>query len=138
MSEEGMWDKIRKELATPWDWVAAGVGAAGGLGATIAVGGLDAGTSAGIGALAAVSARKAGAAALRGRNLARRAHGLILILKMRFPVSKTPQRANPRPDFQLLEDIERDLQLWEQGVISHDQFDELMNQHTDTFRRLPK
>lgn len=80
MADESMWDRVRKELATPWDWVAAGVGAAGGLGVSMAVGGADAGTSAGIGALAAVSARKAGAAAFRGRALAKRAHGLRYLL----------------------------------------------------------
>ena len=138
MSNEGIWDRIRKELATPWDWVAAGVGAASGLGATIAVAGLDAGTSAGIGALAAVSARKAGAAALRGPNLAGRAYGLIQIVEERQMYLNQSQPSNPVLYQDLLRDIKRDLELWEKKVINQDQFDDAMNKHTEKYRQLPQ
>ena len=132
-----MWDRVRKELATPWDWVAAGVGAAGGLGATLLLHGFDGGTSAGIGALAAVSARKAGAASLRGRTLAARAHGLIRIIEDSMTAFDN-RFTNPEPSYeQLRRDIVRDLDLWKEKVITHDQFDALLNQHTEAYRRLP-
>lgn len=137
MADQEMWDKVRKELATPWDWVAAGIGAAGGLGATIAVGGLDAGTSAGVGALAAVSARKAGEAALRGRKLKKRAIGLISILSGKLNQISPASLINPQGIPDLLEAVERDLNLWTQRVISDDQFDALMNEHANTFRKFP-
>ena len=81
MADESIWERIRKELASPWDWVAAGVGAAGGMGVSGMVAGVDAGTSVGVGALAAVSARKAAAASLRGRTLRKRANGLLYLLE---------------------------------------------------------
>jgi hypothetical protein len=135
MADENMWDRIRKELATPWDWVAAGVGAATGLGVSVAVGGVEAGTSAGIGALAAVSARKAGAAAFRGTGLAKRARGLLhILIQEPIPSSYATSKINNE---QIIREVKRDLNLWEQRVISDDQFDALLNQHTENYRKLP-
>lgn len=133
MADETMWDRVRKELATPWDWVAAGVGAAGGLGVSIAMGGTDGGTAAAIGALAAVSARKAGAAGWRGRTLGRRAHGLLRLLQRKIETTLSPADQQFRDAVHALR---RDLELWEDRVISHDQFDSLLNQHTENYRKL--
>lgn len=71
-SEHSAWDKLLKEITSPWDWIAAGAGAAAGAGLSIAGSGGDAGTAVGAGALAAVTLRKALIASLQGRTLRHR------------------------------------------------------------------
>lgn len=129
MADESMWDRVRKELAGPWDWVAAGVGAAGGLLVTTTLAGADAGTSAGIGALAAVSARKAGAASLRRFKLKKKAEGLLCVLRS--------YKSDHYSSEHIIREVERDRELWKQRVINHDQFEVLLDQHTESYRQLP-
>lgn len=132
MSDENTWDKIRKELSSPWDWVAAGVGGAAGLGVSIATVGADAGTSAGTGALTAVSVRKAGAAYYRAKGLSKRANGLLQLLESDQKTHKSDKRCR------IIRDVKRDLRLWEKKVINDEQFDNLLNQHIEDYRNLSK
>jgi hypothetical protein len=129
MVNVSMWDRLRKELAGPWDWVAAGVGAAGGLVVSTTAAGADAGTSAGIGALAAVSARKAGAASLRRFKLKKKAEGLLGILRS----YKSDQYSSEH----IIREVDRDRELWKQRVLNHDQFETLLDKHAETYRQLP-
>jgi hypothetical protein len=125
---DGLWEKVRKELASPWDWVAAGVGGALGLGASAYVGGIDGGTSAGAGALAAVSSRKAAVAAMRRPQLRKRAQKLVAILKKSKAHNKTDKLAN------LLTVVQSDETLWQDKLIGNDRFEELLDQHTQAYR----
>lgn len=156
MSDESAWDRIRKELATPWDWVAAGIGAAGGLGVSASVGGLDGGTSAAIGALASVSARKAGVASMRGKNLERRAVRLREVLleqarrRYQYYVSFQEEPMDVSDEAAMVEfeaqsgvseielivaNLESDLELWRERIVDNDRFEVLLNDHIESFRK---
>jgi hypothetical protein len=78
MSDEpkSAWDKVLSQITDPWDWAAAAVGAAGGLGVTVATHGADLGASAALGASSAIGARKAWVASRQRARLLMRAEGI--------------------------------------------------------------
>lgn len=140
MADDNMWERVRKELASPWDWVAAGVGAAGGLVLSGSVLGMDGGTSAGVGALAAVSARKAGAASLSGRQLRKRGERLLGLVEAQiFPNPNANQAPEPQASSdvrRLLSDLKRDLKLFRKKVINNDQFEKMLNKHIERYQEI--
>jgi hypothetical protein len=69
------WEKVLNEISSPWDWVAAGLGAMAGGAVTVVAHGVDLGHSVGAGALLAITARKAGDASLASWRLRKRANG---------------------------------------------------------------
>lgn len=130
-NDQGWWGRVREELGTnPWDWVAAGVGAGGGLAASASIAGLDAGASIGIGALGAVTARRAAVASRRGVNLRAKAEGLLKAVRQEASTQSRDELQR------LARSVERDTQLWEKKVLSHEQFDGLLDQAIGRFRQL--
>ena len=111
--KESVWDRLAREITSPWDWVAAGVGAAGGAGATLILHGGDLGTSVGLGAIGAVTARKAGAASFTGRGLRKRKSSI------EAEISKIENQQLQR---QLSNELESDFRLWSTDGVSNGQF----------------
>lgn len=124
-SKDSVWDRLAREITSPWDWVAAGVGAAGGAGATIILHGGDLGTSIGAGAISAVTARKAAAASLVGRNLRKRASSIQAEIAR---LEKTMYQSR------LHDQLDSDFRLWSTGGISNVQFATTLDKITDEIR----
>lgn len=141
MAENSVWEKVRDELASPWDWVAASGGAACGLIGSTLSGGLDGGTSAGAGALAAVSFRKA--IANRMKTLAAATRYRKLEAAVQSEVNKLLVDAQQEEHWYhreflerfeaLLEQIQRDLQLHETGLLSDAQVERLLAHRLDEY-----
>lgn len=120
--EETAWDRVARELTSPWDWVAAGVGAVGGAGATIAFLGGDLGTSIGAGALSAVTIRKAAAASLVGRNLRQRKTSI------EHEINKLEDERLRR---RLGKELESIFRLWSTKGVTNDQLAKTLDRITD-------
>lgn len=141
MAESSIWERVRDELASPWDWVAASGGAACGLIASALSGGLDGGTSAGAGALAAVSFRKAianrrntRAAAARYRKLEAAIHSEVNKLTVDANQEDRWYHRERLERFEaLLDQIQRDLQLYETGLLSDAQVERLLAHRLDEY-----
>ncbi|MDV3457395.1 hypothetical protein RZN05_10410 [Sphingomonas sp. HF-S4] len=127
------WNTLQKELQSPWDWAAACAGGAVGFVASAAVFHADLGASAGAGALTAVSARKAGAASLRSRTLRKRTESFLSILDREVQSGLGPEGA---PVVQLLQNVQRDLELFQDKVITADEYDALFQQHIAGYRTM--
>jgi hypothetical protein len=104
-------DRVMDELKSPWDWVAALVGGAGGLLASGHVGHLDGGQLIPGGALGAISARRAAVASVQRPVLRRRGKRLIKFLETqgRFP--------------DLVDDLRDSLEKWNLRIISNEDFE---------------
>ncbi len=129
--EGSPWEKLLSELLKQtsqlWDWVAALAGGAGGAGVTIAVHVTDLGTSIAAGALGAVAARKAVHLSLQGRRLKRRALGLKKSLE---ELEETLEGRKL-----LLGRLDSERKLWEEKVISDEEFSKQLDQLTDGYRQ---
>lgn len=136
--DDSVWKRLREELSSPWDWVAAGLGATVGLGASIAMSGVDAGTSAGVGAIGAVTVKKAGAAAFRKRQLRRRANQLLNLLGKSSATPDAESNIVKLPNKpkigRIYGGLQRDVELWELEIINDDQFQDLLDQHIADYR----
>jgi hypothetical protein len=126
----GWWQRVRAELVGPWDWVAAGVGATGGLIASAAVFHTDMGACVGAGALGAVTAKKAGVAAYQLPVLMRRTREFINVIE-----EDSRRRHDSHRD--LLDAVKRDLELLERKVITPEQYKVLLDGYVDRFRQMP-
>lgn len=125
----GSLDEILKQITDPLDWIAAGLGAGGGIVASVALNGLDLGTSIGAGAIAGVTARKALAASLQGRLLSRRERGLrreILAARARYGIELS----------KLAGELDFERRLWNSKVISNDQFRAKLDEFVEKLRQL--
>lgn len=130
-------ERVIKELASPWDWVAAGVGAAGGCAATAILHGTDMGTSIATGAIAAIAARKAAGASFADALLRRRARRLLGLWRTEL---REPHHG-PHPPFEyglsaLIEELERELRLFRSGGMSHSDFSKRIEAVVDKYRKL--
>ncbi|SDG88584.1 hypothetical protein SAMN05216338_1003325 [Bradyrhizobium sp. Rc2d] len=129
----GWWERVSKELVSPWDWVAAGVGATGGLVVSAALLHTDMGASVGAGALGAVTAKKAGVAACQRPILMRRTRAFIKAIER----SLQEGAEGPNPDkLRLLGEVQRDLDLLERKVISAEQYGKILDGYIATFRQM--
>ena len=115
-SERSAWDRLLDEIASPWDWVAAGAGAAAGAVFSIVTSGADVGTAVGTGAVAAVTLRKALIAAFQGRALRNRARAIEQEISRHLSAEPALER--------LQQELERERDLWQSGAISDDEFAE--------------
>jgi hypothetical protein len=129
----GWWDRVRKELNSPWDWVAAGVGATGGLIVSAAVLHSDMGASVGAGALGTVTAKKAGVAAWQRPILKKRTRAFIKVVEE--TQSKSGQSDHDALDT-LLKEIRRDLDLLDRKVIAPEQYNKIFYDYIERFRQL--
>jgi hypothetical protein len=148
MADGNLLEQIREQLATPWDWVFAGIGAAAGLGlassvpiTTIDLTSIDAGTRAAFGAIIGITARKTATTAFRGRSLVNKARNLLDMLEehlnLKYQSSPYPPNVSPSPDWEkLISDLKRDSTLHARGLKSHDEFDSLLTQHIESYRKL--
>src|SRR4051812_16816085 len=129
-----VWNGIRKELVSPWDWVAAGAGATCGLVASAAVLHADMGTAVGAGALGAVTAKKAGMAACQRPILAKRTRAFIKAVERSLQMDS---EARSRGELRLLVgEVQRDLDLLELKVISPEQYGKMLDSYIATFREM--
>jgi hypothetical protein len=128
MSDKSAWDRLMEQITSPWDWVAAGVGAIGGGVVTTVLHGADLGTSVGAGAIAAVTARKAAAASLQGRKVKKRARALK---------DQVEKHAKNHGEMELLlGKINGEISLWESGAATLEDFLKNINQITDEYRKI--
>lgn len=150
---KGALEKVLEQMIDPLDWVAAGVGAIGGLAVSTATHFTDAGTSIGGGALAGVTARKSVGRALEGWRLGRRADGLEAEIRASWeykpePLLKEPPRvlsnressetrANPPLLDELLARLQRERRLWRSRAITNAQFSEQLDEIVRDFRKAP-
>jgi hypothetical protein len=130
MSEDGWWKRVRDELNSPWDWVAAGIGAAGGLAVSASTLHLDMGSSIGVGAIGAVTMRKSAMLSLKGRTLHKRTKALLKMV-----VEWSDNRILPMPN-DCGRNIDRDYQLWQRKLISNVQYEQLLDGHIELIRKL--
>ena len=127
-SERSAWDRLLDEVASPWDWVAAGAGAAAGATLSIATSGADVGTAVGTGAVAAVTLRKAVIATLQGRALRTRS----LAFEEEISRHLTAEPALER----IQQELERERGLWRSGAISNEEFAEQLHLMVQDYRTL--
>lgn len=131
MSDEGgWWKRVREELISPWDWVAAGLGATGGLILSTTVLHADMGASVGAGALGAVTAKKAIAAASQRRVLEARTRNFLKA------VEGSGSGPNSVETGRLLASVRRDLALLNGGVITPDQYRVILDNYVEEFRQI--
>jgi hypothetical protein len=123
-------EKVFEQLTDPWDWAAAGIGAAAGLGGTLLSHGLDGGTLAASGATAAVAARKALVTALQGKRLKKRANGLNKVIQEMLKTGASPKLKK------LDEDFKREFQLWENDATSNQQFAKALDELLQKLRKI--
>jgi hypothetical protein len=103
--------KVFSQITDPWDWAAAALGLAGGLGATIALHGTDLGAFAAGGASAGIAGRKAIVASLQRPRLRRKARGLLKSIKIRMP--EGPENAHFTSFSRLADAVILELEMWE-------------------------
>jgi len=141
--EKSPWEKALDEISSPWDWVAAALGAAGGAGFTYATHGADLGSSIATGALIGIAVRKAIYASLRRKRLKRRALGLREELeesRRRYQQSlpETPNVAMVRMggnEESLIEQLDREFRLWTRRAISDEEFSKQLDDLVDNYRK---
>lgn len=126
--EKSPWEKVLGELSSPWDWVAAALGAAGGAGITVITHGADLGTAMATGALVGVALRKAGYASLHRSRLKRRALGFRRELEEYDSHSERPKPKS------LIGQLDRELRLWKRRAISDEEFSSQLDRLIDDFR----
>lgn len=120
---DSAWEKLGKELTSPWDWVAAGLGAVGGAVVTIATHGVDLGTSIPTGALAGVTGRKAFSAS---RTRARLAKSYAAIVEELNRIVRDVPISSLR--FQPLHNaLDSNMRLWQAHGISNEQFAKVLD-----------
>ncbi len=127
-SERSAWDRLLDEIASPWDWVAAGAGAAVGATLSIATASGDVGTAVGTGAIAAVTLRKALMAGLQGRALRHRAGAFEKEISRHLAAEPALER--------LQRELERERGLWHSGAISADEFADQLHLMIQEYRML--
>ncbi|HEX8626353.1 MAG TPA: hypothetical protein VF782_14925 [Allosphingosinicella sp.] len=128
----GFWDALREELQSPWDWVAAGVGATAGFVASATVLHTDGGTSIGAGALTGVTARKASVAGLSGWFLNRRTKKFLELLdeSAGLPGARQPELKALRGE------VERDWELVRRKICPLTDYGAILDDHIARFRNL--
>ncbi|MGH9753378.1 MAG: hypothetical protein ACREA2_11400 [Blastocatellia bacterium] len=126
--EKSPWEKVLNELSSPWDWVVAALGAAGGAGVTVTTHGADLGTAMATGALVGVALRKAGYASLHRSRLKRRALGFRRELEEYDSHSERPKPKS------LIGQLDRELRLWRRRAISDEEFSSQLDRLIDDFR----
>lgn len=134
MSSDGLspLEKVLAQITDPWDWVAAGVGAAAGAAASASVGGADLGASIATGAVGAVTAKKSAAAAFVKRRLQKRASALEEILE-RGIFSKSPSNSSGLT--RLRETLGRERELWLRGATSTLEFERQLDLIVEAYRQ---
>lgn len=136
MPDQGPWENIRKELASPWDWVAAGIGAAGGLVVSGVFHFTDAGTSIGAGAVLGATARKSLANGMRGRLLDRRALRLQEFMRKYLRETILPSDAQQEILAELLTELETDRELFRAKIMPSEQFEMHLDEYLEKFRNI--
>lgn len=111
--------KLFDQLSSPWDWIAAGGGAAAGAGVTLLSAGLDLGTATATGAMAGLTARRAVVAVAARPGLRKRARNLHLQLER---AAKQNQAYHP-----LLDRLIKAEELWSTKIITNEQFSALLD-----------
>src|SRR5687767_13725290 len=131
MSEKSAWERVLNQISSPWDWAAAALGAAGGLGATILLHGTDLGTSIAAGATGGVAVSKAASASFQGRQLKRRASGLDKQIEESLKeIKDLPLKSPSSSATPLIEDrlsrlrirLKQELRLWNNKATSNEGF----------------
>lgn len=128
--DDGPWERFRKELVSPWDWVAAGVGATGGFIVSAAVLHGDMGNSMAGGAMGALTAKKAGVAAYQRPMLVKRTRALIKAIEGFLQKAGEGTSQNNL----LVSEIQRDLELLERKVISPEQYTKILDGYIAAYR----
>lgn len=125
------WSKLLDRLQDPVDWVAAGVGALGGLAVSVAVGGTDLGVSAAAGAMVGVTAKASGEALLERPRLRKRAERLSE--NIRASIAERPER----PDlYALAGALEANKKLWLDNIDSNKKFADELDALVDRYRSI--
>jgi hypothetical protein len=133
---ETAWEKVLNEITDPWDWIAAGAGAAIGGVVALITHWPDLFTIAATGATAGVTIRKAWAAARRRPQLRRRSRALDkLFEQIQSQADPSPQFPTPNLDpYLLLQALRREITLWEERAISNEQFAQQLDDLVNNYR----
>ncbi len=126
--EKTGWNKLLEQVTNPWDWAFGIIGAAAGAGITVATGGTDLFTSIPAGFTTGVGTRKLIVASTQKRQLRTRADAVTKAL-----VSRVPQIPQLK---ELVEELDLERSLWEDGAISNDDFAKRMDSLINKFREI--
>jgi len=134
--QETAWEKILNEITDPWDWIAAGAGAALGAAAALITHWVDLFTVVAAGATAGVTVRKSWVAARLRSRLSRRSRALDkLFEQIQYPADSSPQFPSPSLDpYLLLQALRREITLWEERAISNEQFAQQLDDLVNNYR----
>lgn len=134
--QETAWEKVLNEITDPWDWIAAGAGAAIGGVVAFITHWPDLFTIVATGATAGVTIRKAWVAARLRPQLRRRSRALDkLFEQIQSPSDPAPQFPAPDLDpYLLLQVLRREITLWEERAISNEQFAQQLDDLVNNYR----
>lgn len=118
------WENLFKQISSPWDWVAIGVGAAAGSVVTAVTHGLDLGTSIATGATAGFTARKALVGSFSRRGLRKSAENFEAVLR---------NEGSPLM-LKLADRVKNETRLWESKIVSDNEFSKQLERLVDEYR----
>jgi hypothetical protein len=119
---DSAWDKLAKEITSPWDWVAAGIGAVGGAAFTMVTHGADLGASIPTGALAGATARKALSASLTRPRLSKSYKAIVGELTLILEQHNDAEHLSSYRDA-----LQSSMRLWSAKGISNEQFAKVLD-----------